>query len=335
MRIAQISTLATPVGKECSGSVEGLVWLLTRELARLGHEVTVFAAAGSEADGNVVASLPGTYGRGGSPNHWEMCEWMNLCRAVERSGDYDVLHSHNYLLGVPLQPLAGAPMVHTTHIMPDDDALHILKIFNDTCVTAVSRYQWSEFPTVGIASVIHHGVDASEFTFNPRPGEYVCYLGRFSPEKGPLTAVTTARRLGLKVLLAGPPNDYFRKHVEPLVDGKSVEYVGSVTGVERSRLLGAAQALLYPITRPEPFGLVMIEAMMCGTPVAAMSLGAVPEIIDEGVTGYYAGSTEGFERSVLRAVGLDRKLVRRRAMARFSSARMAADYLRVYERVGA
>src|SRR5262245_66193541 len=125
MRIAQVSTLATPVRRERSDSIEYLVWLLSRELTRLGHEVTVFATAGSKTCGELVATLPGPYGEDGSPDDWQLCEWINLARAVEESGRFDVLHSHAYLWGLPLQGLAGAPMVHTTHVCPDDDTARL------------------------------------------------------------------------------------------------------------------------------------------------------------------------------------------------------------------
>src|SRR5207302_11313270 len=142
--------------------------------------------------------------------------------------------------------------------------------------------------------------------------------GRFSPGKGPVEAVAAARALGVRILLAGPPNDYFREHVEPLVDGRSVEYAGYVSGAARDRLLGGARALLYPVQEPEPFGLVQVEAMMCGTPVAAIGIGAVPEIIDEGVTGFYASSADDFTDVVLQTLALDRRSVRERGEARFS-----------------
>jgi glycosyltransferase involved in cell wall biosynthesis len=331
MRIAQISTVATPVRREYCGSVEGLVWLLTRELTRLGHEVTVFGVAGSEVHGEAVATLPGSYGVNGSPDDWELCEWINICRAVEQSERFDVLHSHAYLWGLPLQPFARSPMVHTMHILPEEDSARLWSLAFDPCVTAVSNHQWSEFPEFRPAAVVYHAVDSSQFTLRLQPEDYVCYLGRFIPGKGPLAAIAVARALDLRLLLAGPYNDYYREHVAPLVDGRSVEYVGFVNGSERDQLLGGARALLYPIQAPEPFGLVQVEAMMCGTPVAALRVGAVPEIIDEGVTGYCAGSTEELAQSVLRTFTLDRRRVRERAEARFSAERMAREYALVYQ----
>src|SRR5262245_60420674 len=226
MRIAQIATLSTRVRRAGSGSVEGLVWLLARELTRMGHEVTVFGAAGSDTAGEVVATLPGPYAEDGSPDDWQLCEMINLARAVEQSGRFDVLHSHAYLWGVPLQPLSRAPMVHTTHVCPDEDTARIWAMAPTSVVTAISGYQWSEFPHLRPAAVVHHGVDESQLTFRAEPDDYVCYLGRFTQGKGPRQAVAAARALGVRLLLAGPWSDYFRQHVKPLLDPRWAEYVG-------------------------------------------------------------------------------------------------------------
>jgi glycosyltransferase involved in cell wall biosynthesis len=333
MRLALVSTLSTPVRPEGSDSVEGLVWLLSRELTALGHEVTVFAAAGSEVCGELVPTLPGPYGTAGSPDDWQLCEWINLCRAVKLSARFDVLHSHAYLWGLPLEPLARAPMVHTLHVTPYQDEARLWSLRPGARVTALSRFQWSAFPALRPAATIPHGVDPEQFTFRAQPEDYVCFLGRFIPGKGPLRAVAAARALRLRLLLAGPPNDYFREHVQPLVDGRSVEYVGWVSGPERDRLLGGARALLYPLEAPEPFGLVPVEAMMCGTPVVAMRLGAVPELLEEGVTGYTAATAEELAGQVPRTFALDRRRIRARAEERFSARRMAEQYAELYERL--
>ncbi len=331
MRIAQVSTLSAPVRSDTGGSVESLVWLLTRELVRLGHEVTVFATAGSETDGHLVATLAGPYGAEGSLDDWQLCEWVNLCRAVEQSGRFDVLHSHAYLWGLPLEPLSRAPMVHTLHIVPDDNHARLWWMRPQARVVAVSRHQWSAYPGLRPAAVIHHAVDVCRFTLQEKPGDYVCYLGRFVSGKGPVQAIETARSLGLRLLLAGPENAYFRDQVRPLLDGRTAEYVGFVEGAARDRLLGGARVLLYPIQYPEAFGLVVVEAMLCGTPVAAMRLGAVPELLEEGVTGSMADSMAGFPQAVQRCLCLDRLRIRSLAEQRFSVGRMAWEYLRVYE----
>jgi glycosyltransferase involved in cell wall biosynthesis len=181
--------------------------------------------------------------------------------------------------------------------------------------------------------VIHHGVNSSQFTFRPQPQDYLCYLGRFTWGKGPTAAIAAAQALGLRLLLAGPADAYYRERVEPLVDGKRVEYIGWVGGADRDRFLGNARALLYPIQEPEPFGLVLAEAMLCGTPVAAMRLGAVPEVVDEGVTGYSAASAEDYPEAVRKTLALDRRRVRDRAAERFSAERMARQYMEVYRQV--
>jgi glycosyltransferase involved in cell wall biosynthesis len=335
MRIAQVSTVSAPVRRESGGSVESFVWLLTRELVRLGHDVTVFGTAGSESDGEMVPTLPGPYGAAGSLDDWQLCEWVNLCRAVEQSERFDVVHSHAYLWGLPLQAFARAPMIHTTHIVPDDNAARLWAMTGAACVTALSKHQWSGFPQLKPTAVIPHGVDDSQFTFREKPDDYVCYLGRFTSGKGPWQAITTARALGLRLLLAGPRNAYFRENLEPLIDGRLVQYVGPVSSSERDKLLGGARALLFPIQYPEAFGLVLVEAMLCGTPVAAMRLGAVPEIVDEGITGYSAKTAGEFPTAVSEALSLDRRRVRHGAERRFSAERMAREYVRVYEQLAA
>src|SRR5262249_41110466 len=151
---------------------------------------------------------------------------------------FDVLHSHAYLWGLPLQPLSKAPMLHTLHVSPYENEARLWSLVPDAWVTAVSKYQWSEFPQLRPKAVIYHGVDPAEFTPRLRPEDYVCYLGRFCPGKGPLGAIAVARALGLRLLLAGPRNGYFREHVEPLVDGRSVEYVGYVRGSQKDQFLG-------------------------------------------------------------------------------------------------
>jgi glycosyltransferase involved in cell wall biosynthesis len=331
MRIAQVSTLSAPVRQITEGSIESLVWLLTRELTRLGHEVTVFGIPGSEVEGEFVASVPGTYGVNGSLDDWQLCEWINLSRAVAESKRFDVLHSHAYLWGIPLAPLSHAPLVHTMHITPDEDFAKLWAMSPRANVTAISKCQWSGYPNLRPMAVVPHGVDASQFTFRAAPEDYLVYLGRFISGKGPCQAIATARELGVRLVMAGPRNAYFKEHVEPLIDGKSVEYVGFVKGQERDRLLGGARALIYPIQYQEPFGLVLVESMLCGTPVAAINLGAVPEVVSEGITGCCAAGKADFAAAVQNAMALDRRKVREHAERRFSPEQMARAYLAVYE----
>jgi glycosyltransferase involved in cell wall biosynthesis len=335
MRIAQVSTLSAPVAEESTGSVEAWLWLLTRELVRAGHEVTVFAAANSRLPegAKLIATSPGPYGTNGALDDWQLCEWINLCRAVEMSAGFDVLHSHAYLWGLPLSRLSRAPLVHTTHIVPDENAARLRAAYPEAHVTAISRQQWSVYPNLAPAHVIHHGVDVEQFPFNAQAGDYVGYMGRFVSGKGPRQAIATAKKLGVRLLMAGPRSTYFREQVQPLIDGKSVEYVGFVKGAERARFLGGARALLYPIQYPESFGLVLLESMLCGTPVAAMRIGAVPELLEEGKTGYSVPALDDLPDAAGKCFELDRAAVRRWAEARFSVQLMANRYEQLYQRI--
>jgi glycosyltransferase involved in cell wall biosynthesis len=332
MRIAQVAPLSTTVRRDHAGSIEGLVWLLARELTAAGHEVTVFGAAGSQVPepAEFIASMPGPYGQDGTPWTWYASEWMGLCRAVEQSGNFDVMHAHNYLWSIPLTPFAGCPMVHTTHIFPYDEEASMWRQHPDACITGVSSTQWAGYPDLRPAAVVPHGVDAAAHTFRADPGDYLCWLGRFQPGKGPLEAIELARSLGTRLLLAGPENEYFQEAIAPHVDGDAVEYVGAVGPEERDHLLGGARVLLYPVLSSEPFGLVMVEAMMSGTPVAAFGLGAVPEIVEEGVTGAIEAPGGDLAPAVNRALELDRRAVHERARSRFGADRMASQYAELY-----
>ena len=166
--------------------------------------------------------------------------------------------------------------MHTTHIVPDDNSARLWQMWPQAKVTAISRHQWSAYPKLQPLAVVPHGVDISQFTLREEPDDYVCYLGRFTSGKGPLQAIEAARALGIPLRMAGPENKYYREQVKPLVDGNSVEYLGFVSGAARNELLGGAKALFYPIQYPEAFGLVLLEAMLCGAPVLVSAEGGGP-----------------------------------------------------------
>ena len=333
MRIAQVATLSAPVCGESTGSVESLVWLLARELQKLGHDVTVFGTRDSQVEGKLESVLPGPYGSPGSLNDWHVCEYMNLAHAVRKAGDFDILHTHAYLWGLPLERLCRSKMIHTMHIVPDDDAARLWALHPDAAVTALSEHQWGAYPDLKPLAVIHHGLDTRQFAFCATPDDYVLYLGRFVSGKGARHAIRYARELGLRLLLAGPENAWFREHIKPHVDGKNVEYVGYVSGAQKVKLLGGARALLYPIQFPEAFGLVLIEAMLCGTPAVAMGIGAAPEIVDQGVTGFCVANADDFLQTIPKAFALSRPAIRAVAERRFSVERMARSYVEIYQRL--
>jgi glycosyltransferase involved in cell wall biosynthesis len=333
MRIGLISTACTPVRRDHAGSVESLVWLLAKLYVEHGHDVTVFACAGSACDGRLVATLPGPHGADGSPDDWQMCEWISLSRAAAMSDELDVLHSHVYLWGVPLAAMARCPMVHTQHILPYDDDAQMWRLHGGAHVTALSAVQWSAYEDLKPVAIVPHGVEPDQFEFGATPGEQVCYLGRFTPGKNALAAIELARRSDRRIVLAGPENEYFQQIIAPHVDGDRVRYIGAVDARGRSELLRSSAALIYPLCEPEPFGLVQVEAMLCGTPVVAPRIGAVPEIVDDGITGALSDSVEELDAALAQAVQLDRLRVRETGLARFSADRMARDYLAVYSRL--
>lgn len=317
-----------------SGSIELVVWNLTEQLIALGHEVTVFATADSQTSGQLVSVLERGYATENAPiGDWLGCEWMNLCAAAERANEFDVLHSHAYLYGLPLTRIVSKPFVHTHHIPVEPDNYQFARRYTESYITAISRCQWEQYPDIPLLSVIHHGLDPRSLHFQEKPQDYLCFLGRFISSKGPHLAIELARRVGIPLLMAGEPTEYFKMEIEPFVDGSFIQYLGPVYGDTKSQLLGGARALVYPLEWPEPFGLVMIEAMLCGTPVAALDIGAVPEVVDYGITGYYAKDLDELVTLIPQVLRLDRNLVRKRAEHRFSASRMATEYANAYSRI--
>ncbi len=306
---------------------------MTDHLSALGHDVTVFGAAGSSVSGELVAALPGPYGSDGSPDDWQLCEWINLCAAVEQSARFDVVHCHAYLWGIPLESLTSAPMVHTLHVWPYADSANIWRRHRDARVVALTRAQWHEYPDLVPSAVIPHGVEPDAFPYVAAAANHACWLGRFIPGKGPVEAISAARAAGIRLVMAGPRSEYFDQCVAPHVDGRDVEYVGPVNGADRATLMGEAGVLLAPMQAAEPFSLVLAEAMMCGTPVVTTAVGAAPEVVDEGVTGYCATNVDDLPGLLDRAMELDRAAVHARALARFASERMVDDHLALYERI--
>jgi glycosyltransferase involved in cell wall biosynthesis len=310
-----------------------MVWLLAQELLALKHEVTIFCAEGSESAAEVIETLPIPAPHAREIQDWKLGEWVNLCCAVQQARRFDVLHSHAYLYALPLQQLSTTPFVHTMHLMGGEEFSRLWEAFPDACVSAISRSQWSTYPTLSPAAIIMPGVDPLRFAFREVPNDYLCYFGPFLAGRGVLQAIAAARSLGLRLLLAGPRTEYYQSTVFPLLDAKHVEYVGDVQGALRAEVLAGARALLHPVSYPEPAALAVFEALMCGTPVAAIRNGAMTEILDECITGCMAESLAQFGDAVVQALSLDRRQVRIRAELRFSSARMAADYVQLYERV--
>jgi glycosyltransferase involved in cell wall biosynthesis len=260
---------------------------------------------------------------------------MNVAAAVERAREFDVIHcqAEYYPMSLAFSRLSATPVVQTLHHAPGATEVALWARYPEAPFIAISDEQARLLEGVRVAGVVRHAIDISTFTFRGTPDDYLLFLGRFTEGKGVLQAIEIAKHAGRRLVLAAAENDYYREVVAPLVDGRTVVYRGEADHDERVRLYGGAVALLYPVQASEPFGLVLIEAMACGTPVAALDRGAVREIVDDGVTGGVFRDESAMRRDLDRVLGLDRARVRRQAEARFGVGRMVDEYAAVYRRI--
>ena len=335
LRIAQVGPVATSIPPRGSSSVELITSLLTEGLVRRGHVVTLFATGTSKTAGTLHATFPRGYAEDTELWPWEFCEMLNLAAAIERARDFDVIHyqAMSYPMSLAFTRLTRTPVVQTLHYAPGPSEVELWSRYPDAPFVAISRAQAGLLSGLRVEGIVHHGLDAGAFTFRAEPDDYLVFLGRFTEGKGVLEAIDAARRTGHRLLLAAPENDYYRAAIAPHVDGRRVEYVGEVDTAAKVALLGGALALLYPVQAGEPFGLVLTEAMACGTPVAALDRGAVREIVDEGVTGCVFDTLDALVDGLPRVLALDRRAVCARAQVRFGVDRMVDGYLEVYARL--
>lgn len=340
MKIAQIAPLAESVPPRLYGGTERVVSYLTEELVRLGHDVTLFASADSETRARLVACAPRALrlnpGAGDPLTHYALM----LERVRQRQAEFDVLHFHVEGAHLPLfRPLAAKTLttVHGRLDLPGTEAL--CREFPEMPLVSVSDSQRQPVPDAYWVATVHHGLPREVCPFNPvARGGYLAFLGRVSPEKGLDRAIEVARRTGMRLRIAAKVDRederYFRASIVPLLDDSEVQFAGEVSEADKPSFLGNAAALLFTIDWPEPFGLAMIEAMSCGTPVIAQRRGAVAEIVEEGVSGFIVGSIDEAVAAVPRALALDRRRVRAAFEERFTAERMARDYLSVYRALG-
>jgi glycosyltransferase involved in cell wall biosynthesis len=335
MRIAQIAPLAEAVPPKLYGGTERVVFWLTEQLVEMGHEVTLFASGDSVTSANLEPISPKALRLDqNSPDPMLVYAAM-LARVAELSDHFDVVHAHIDWIHIPLLRL-GVPFVTTLHGRLDHPALATLcsRCFPDAHFVSISDAQRNPLPDANWAGTVYHGLPENLLGPNYEPEGYLAFLGRITPDKGPETAIDLARAAGMPIRIAAKivrsERRYFTQRIEPLLDGTHVEFVGEIDEAHKAEFLGNASAMLFPIDWPEPFGLVMIEAMACGTPVVAFRCGSVPEVIDDGITGYAVEPDDGLN-AINRAVRLDRRLVRRRFEERFTARRMADNYVRIYE----
>jgi glycosyltransferase involved in cell wall biosynthesis len=336
MRIAQIAPLAESIPPKLYGGTERVVAWLVDELVTLGHDVTLFASGDSKTRAKLDAVWPRAL-RLGRPRTDPLAPLAALLEAVaRRASEFDVIHAHIDWLHLPLLSRLGVPFVTTTHGRQDLPGFaDVVRLFPGAPYVSISNDQASALPEANWTGTVYHGLPVDMFRPSFESGRYLAFLGRLTAEKGPEVAMRIARagKMPLHIAAKVPRSDreYFRNKLEPQIDGKEVVLIGEVNDQTKERFLAGAAALLFPIDWPEPFGLVMIEAMACGTPVIAFRSGSVSEVVDDGITGFVVdGEVEAIE-AIGRLGELDRRRVRAHFEQRFTAERMAKEYLRHYE----
>jgi glycosyltransferase involved in cell wall biosynthesis len=333
MRIAQVAPVASPVLPGAGESVEQLISLLTEGLVARGHDVTLYATANSQTSARLRSVHLRGYDEEDDLWDWFRAESFNAACAFEHASDHDVIHAHDFHFALPFAGLIATPLLDTPHTEIAPEVIAAYRQRPDVHIVAVSDYQRRALPEYLNVSVIHHGIAFDEFPFGEHATGHLLFLGRMLADKGPASAIRIAQAVDMPLILAGPAEDGYDVAAEPGVDGERIRWVGRVGPAERNRLLAGAVALLFPLEYPEPFGLVLLEAMACGTPVLASELGAAPEIVEQGVTGFTASTWEELAALVPTAAALDRGRVRRAAAERFDFERMIDAHEALYRRI--
>ena len=315
------------------GPWERIVSILSEGLVARGLDVTLFATADSVTSARLHAVAPRGYSEDPTLDP-KVFEGLHIAAAFEQAAHFNLLHNHFDFLPLTYSRLIQTPVITTIHGFSSERILPVYRAYDDlvhyVAISASDRH-----PDLHYAATIHHGIPLQEFTPRAEPGDYLLYFGRIHPDKGAREAVELARRSGRRLVLAGIVQDegYFRRWIEPFLDGERIRYVGSVGPAERDALLGGAATLLHLIQFAEPFGLSVVEAMATGTPVIAYPRGSMPELIVDGQTGFLVADLEAAEEAIRRLPRLDRRVCRAHVEAHFSAARMVDDYARLYERI--
>jgi glycosyltransferase involved in cell wall biosynthesis len=335
MRIAQVAPLTEAVPPLLYGGTERIVAYLCDELVTLGHDVTLFASGDSVTKARLEAARTRSL-RLDPTIRDHLAPHICMLESVARQADgFDFIHLHVDYLGYPFLSRASAPFLTTLHGRLDLPELGPLyRIFDDAPVVSISDSQREPLPHANYIATVYHGIPGASLLPGFGDGEYLAFLGRISPEKAPDAAIRIAAQAGMKLKIAAKidkvDEQYFRDRIEPLVDQPHVEFIGEIRDESKSEFLGNAAGLLFPIAWREPFGLVMIEAMACGTPVIAFRNGSVSEVIEDGLTGFIVDNEEEAAAAVRRLQMLDRGRIRRIFEQRFTARRMAEDYVRIY-----
>jgi glycosyltransferase involved in cell wall biosynthesis len=340
MRIAQVSPLYESVPPQSYGGTERVVSYLTEELVRQGHDVTLFASGDSVTRARLVPGTERSLRLSSSCIDQLAHHILMLESVAQQADDFDVIHYHIDYLHFPLSRRIEARQLTTLHGRLDiPDLVPMYREFPEMPVVSISQAQRKPLPWVNWLGTVYHGLPSTLYQFQDGPGEYLAFLGRVSPEKRVDRAIRTAERAGIPLKIAAKidvtDREYFEDLIKPMIHPPFIEYLGEVNDREKNELLGGARALLFPIDWPEPFGLAMIEALACGTPVIASRSGSVPEILEDGMTGFIVDSLDAAVRAVQRVDSISRRTCREAFESCFTADRMARDYVALYQQLAA
>jgi glycosyltransferase involved in cell wall biosynthesis len=338
MKIAQIAPLTESVPPKLYGGTERVVSWLTEELVRQGHEVTLFASGDSKTDAELVPVCARSLRTDESCKNAMPHHVILIGEVLDRAHEFDVIHSHIDYLLYPFIRGRRTRSLHTLHGRLDlPDLQPLYKEFNEIPVVSISDSQRKPLPHANYFATVYHGLPQDLYSYTSKASDYMLFLGRICPDKRPDRAIEIAEITKQKLVIAAKVDpvdeEYFNREIKPLLKSPYVDFIGEVNEHEKNELIGQARAILFPIDWPEPFGLVMIESLACGTPVIAFKHGSVPEVIDHGKTGFHCSSVADAVKAVNRIDEIDRAQCRRTFEERFTSYRMASDYVQLYKRL--
>ncbi|MDR3529872.1 MAG: glycosyltransferase family 4 protein [Rhodopila sp.] len=338
MRIAQIAPLTESVPPRTYGGTERVVSYLTEELMAMGHDVTLFASGDSITSAKLESVWPCALRFDATLRDTMAPQMLLMEKVYQQAHEFDVLHCHLDYWPFSLLSRQPTPFLTTLHGRLDLPELkRVYDCFEDAPLVSISDAQRGPLPHANFVATVHHGLPPDLLTPREMPRDYLAFLGRICPEKSPDRAIRIARAAGIKLKIAAKVDradrEYFETTIRPMIDGDQIEMIGEIGDAEKPSFLSGAKALLLPIDWPEPFGLVMIEAMACGTPTIAFPAGSVPEVIDHGVTGFIVHDERAAVAAVSRLDRLSATAIRDRFEQRFTARRMAEDYLGLYRRM--